>query len=114
MRGLDRELKLNPYQITAVSNAAERTIADQALILEERMGFLSTAASAAPLLGLLGTVWGVMDTFSSMAKAGAASIGDVAPGISGAHQYRQFRIGAAHQVHLIGKFLAGGELVVEI
>ena len=84
VRGLERELKLNPYQITAVRNAAERTIADQALVLEERMGFLSTAASAAPLLGLLGTVWGVMDTFSSMAQAGAASIGDVAPGISGA------------------------------
>ena len=84
VRGLERELKLNPYQITAVRNAAERTIADQALMFEERMGFLSTAASAAPLLGLLGTVWGVKDTFSSMAKAGAASIGDVAPGISGA------------------------------
>lgn len=84
VRGLDRQLKLNPYQLTAIRNAAERAIADQALELEERMGFLSTAASAAPLLGLLGTVWGVMDTFSSMAKAGAASIGEVAPGISGA------------------------------
>jgi len=84
VRGLERNLKLNPYQLTAIRNAAERSIADQALELEDRMGFLSTAASAAPLLGLLGTVWGVMDTFSSMAKAGAASIGEVAPGISGA------------------------------
>ncbi|MCX7008698.1 MAG: MotA/TolQ/ExbB proton channel family protein [Kiritimatiellaeota bacterium] len=84
VRGLERQLKLNPYQLTAIRNAAERAIADQALELEDRMGFLSTAASAAPLLGLLGTVWGVMDTFSSMAKAGAASIGEVAPGISGA------------------------------
>ena len=84
VRGLERQLKLNPYQLTAIRNAAERSIADQALELEDRMGFLSTAASAAPLLGLLGTVWGVMDTFSSMAKAGAASIGEVAHGISGA------------------------------
>ena len=84
VRGLDKNLKLNPYQLTAIRNAAERAIADQALELEDRMGFLSTAASAAPLVGLLGTVWGVMDTFSSMAQAGAASIGEVAPGISGA------------------------------
>jgi biopolymer transport protein TolQ len=76
--------KLNPYQMTAVRNAAERAIADQAMDLENRMGFLATAASAAPLLGLLGTVWGVMDTFSSMAVHGAASIAAVAPGISGA------------------------------
>ena len=83
-RGVAPDLKLNHYQITAIRNAAERTIADQALLLEDRMGFLATAANAAPLLGLLGTVWGVMDTFSSMAKSGAASIGEVAPGISGA------------------------------
>jgi len=84
VRGLDRQVRLNPYQLTAVRNAAERTIADQALVLESKMGFLATAASAAPLLGLLGTVWGVMDTFSSMAVNGAASIAAVAPGISGA------------------------------
>ena len=84
VRGLEKQLKLNPYQITAVRNAAERTIADQALLLESKMGILATAASAAPLVGLLGTVWGVMDTFSSMAVNGAASIAAVAPGISGA------------------------------
>lgn len=76
--------KLSPYQIAAVRNAAERTIADQALELEERMGFLATAVSASPLLGLLGTVWGVMDTFTSMALSGAASLASVAPGVSGA------------------------------
>ncbi len=84
VRGLEKPVRLNPYQITAVRNAAERTIADQALVLESKMGILATAASAAPLVGLLGTVWGVMDTFSSMAVEGAASIAAVAPGISGA------------------------------
>ncbi len=79
-----RRQKLNPYQITAVRNAAERAIADQAMAMEDKMGFLATAATAAPLFGLLGTVWGVMDTFSSMAIHGAASISAVAPGISGA------------------------------
>ncbi len=76
--------KLSPYQIAAVRNAAERTIADVALELEDRMGFLATAVSASPLLGLLGTVWGVMDTFAAMALSGAASLATVAPGVSGA------------------------------
>jgi biopolymer transport protein TolQ len=48
------------------------------------MGLLATATSAAPLLGLLGTVWGVMDAFGGMVIAGAAMLSSVAPGISGA------------------------------
>lgn len=77
-------LRLNPYQLTAIRNAAERAIADEALKLEDRMGWLATAANVAPLLGLLGTIWGVMETFSGMGKAGNASIAAVAPGISSA------------------------------
>ena len=77
-------LRLNPYQVTAVRNAAERSIADEALKLEEKMGWLATAANTAPLLGLLGTIWGVMETFSSMGEQGNASIAAVAPGISSA------------------------------
>jgi biopolymer transport protein TolQ len=59
-------------------------VADQAILLEKRMGLLATAASAAPFLGLLGTVMGVMTAFSSMASSGPALLSDVAPGISGA------------------------------
>lgn len=77
-------LRLNPYQLTAVRNAAERAIADEALKLEQRMGWLATASNTAPLLGLLGTIWGVMETFSAMGEQGNASIAAVAPGISSA------------------------------
>jgi biopolymer transport protein ExbB/TolQ len=35
-------------------------------------------------LGLLGTVWGVMDAFAGMAESGSAALSAVAPGISGA------------------------------
>jgi len=56
-----------------------------ALRLESRMNFLATAVSGAPFLGLLGTVWGVMDTFSGIADAGGgASLAEMAPGVSAA------------------------------
>ena len=76
--------RLDEVQVSAIRNVSERTMADQALLLENRMGLLATAASTAPFLGLLGTVWGVMEAFGGMAVSGSAMLSDVAPGISGA------------------------------
>ena len=75
---------LTPFNISAVRNVAERSLADQALLMENQMGLVATAASAAPFLGLLGTVWGVMEAFQGMAQTGSAMLSAVAPGISGA------------------------------
>ena len=82
--GLDNKTSVNLMQLGAVRNAAERQIADQQLGLESKMGFLSTAVSASPLLGLLGTVWGVLDSFTQMAVQGVANLSAVAPGIASA------------------------------
>lgn len=79
---MDRNL--TTLQFETIRNAAERATADQALLMEDRMGFLATAVSASPFLGLLGTVWGVMDAFGGMAATGSATLSAVAPGISGA------------------------------
>jgi biopolymer transport protein TolQ len=76
--------RLTPFQIEVVRRATERTVADQALELESKMGLLATAVSASPMLGLLGTVWGVLDAFGAMAAVGAANLAAVAPGISAA------------------------------
>lgn len=76
--------QLGEHQISYVRNVAERTTADLALLLENRMGLLATATTTAPFLGLLGTVWGVMDSFGGMAVTGSALLSAVAPGISGA------------------------------
>ncbi len=76
--------RLAASQIDAVRNVNERNVADQAILLEGNMGFLATAVSASPFLGLLGTVWGVMDAFGGMAVTGSATLSAVAPGISGA------------------------------
>jgi biopolymer transport protein ExbB/TolQ len=62
----------------------ERAVGEESLRLESNLIILATAVSGAPFLGLLGTVWGVMDAFSGIAQAGQASLAAMAPGVSGA------------------------------
>ncbi|MDH4454452.1 MAG: MotA/TolQ/ExbB proton channel family protein [Verrucomicrobiota bacterium] len=73
--------RITPSQMSAVQNALERSVAEAALRLEERMGWAATALSAAPLLGLLGTVWGLMDAFSTMTNT-EATLAALAPGVT--------------------------------
>src|SRR5690554_89494 len=53
-------------------------IARESEELEKRLSFLATVGSAAPFIGLFGTVWGIMNAFSSIASAQSASLGVVA------------------------------------
>ena len=50
--------------------------------LQKGMGVLATTASISPLIGLLGTVWGIMYSFINISSQKAASIDVVAPGIA--------------------------------
>lgn len=66
--------------------ALERTL-DRAIELEKERWergttILATIASVSPLLGLLGTVWGIYISFQQMAQMDTASLSTVAPGIS--------------------------------
>jgi biopolymer transport protein TolQ len=65
-------------------NAIQRAIARQTLRYESSMIFLASIVSGAPFIGLLGTVWGVMEAFSSVATQQNAGIPQLAPGVSGA------------------------------
>ena len=81
---LDISDKISPAQMHAVNAAMERAVGETALELESQMILLATAVSGAPFLGLLGTVWGVMDTFTDVAVAGSPNLATMAPGVSGA------------------------------
>jgi biopolymer transport protein TolQ len=65
-------------------NAIQRALARQTLRYEQSMIFLASIVSGAPFIGLLGTVWGVMEAFSAVAVQQNAGIPQLAPGVSGA------------------------------
>lgn len=50
--------------------------------LESGLSFIATIGSISPYIGLLGTVWGIMNAFSGLAMAGQATLSQVAPGIA--------------------------------
>ncbi len=50
--------------------------------LEGQVGYLATIGSAAPFVGLFGTVWGIMNSFTAIAVASDTSLATVAPGIA--------------------------------
>lgn len=65
-------------------NALQRALGRQTLRYESSMIFLATIVSGAPFLGLLGTVWGVMEAFSAISVQQSASIQSIAPGVASA------------------------------
>ena len=50
--------------------------------METRMTFLASTGSVAPLLGLFGTVWGIMDAFNAIGATQSTNIAAVAPGVA--------------------------------
>ena len=65
-----------------ISSVLEVNIEKQILALEKGFTFLATVGSTAPFIGLFGTVWGIMNSFQSIAISRNTSLAIVAPGIA--------------------------------
>ena len=76
--GLDADLG----EQERVARVLRRATTSETHRLEKYLAFLATTGSAAPFIGLFGTVWGIMDAFHGIGKSGSASLAVVAPGIS--------------------------------
>lgn len=65
-----------------VERAMQVTLSREMDKLERHMGFLASVGSTAPFIGLFGTVWGIMNSFQSIAASKNTSLAVVAPGIA--------------------------------
>jgi biopolymer transport protein TolQ len=76
--------KISTASFDAVRVTLEEAAGAEAMGLEKGMIVLSTAVAGGPFIGLLGTVWGVMSTFASIAENNSASLTTMAPGVAAA------------------------------
>ena len=65
-----------------MSSMLEVNVEKQIVVLEKGFTFLATVGSTAPFIGLFGTVWGIMNSFQSIAISRNTSLAIVAPGIA--------------------------------
>ena len=65
-----------------MKRALKRAEIEETSGLERGITFLATTASAAPFIGLFGTVWGIMNAFHGLGGAKSSTLQAVAPGIS--------------------------------
>jgi biopolymer transport protein TolQ len=65
-----------------VLQALSGSIDKEMEVVEKKLTFLATVGSTAPFIGLFGTVWGIMNSFQSIAISKNTSLAIVAPGIA--------------------------------
>jgi biopolymer transport protein TolQ len=68
--------------IDNVERALRRATNTEMTRMTQMVPFLATTGNTAPFIGLFGTVWGIMNSFSGIGQRGSASLAVVAPGIS--------------------------------
>jgi biopolymer transport protein TolQ len=72
----------NSNQSERVSRIIEVSTEQEMQTIEKYFTFLATVGSTAPFIGLFGTVWGIMNSFQSIAISRNTSLAIVAPGIA--------------------------------
>jgi biopolymer transport protein TolQ len=68
--------------LARIGQVMQLTMEREMRALERHVGTLATIGSAAPFVGLLGTVWGIMNSFQSIAMTKNTTLAVVAPGIA--------------------------------
>ena len=79
---LKTKSKSSAIQIARVERVLEISTDRQMKNIEKNFTFLATVGSTAPFIGLFGTVWGIMNSFQSIAISRNTSLAIVAPGIA--------------------------------
>jgi biopolymer transport protein TolQ len=74
--------KSSTVQSARVQRVVEVSIDKQSKNIEKNFTYLATVGSTAPFIGLFGTVWGIMNSFQSIAISRNTSLAIVAPGIA--------------------------------
>ena len=74
--------KSSTIQMARVSRVIEISADNEIKAIEKYFTFLATVGSTAPFIGLFGTVWGIMNSFQSIAISRNTSLAIVAPGIA--------------------------------
>tara|TARA_Y100000590_G_scaffold131695_1_gene150496 strand:+ start:3472 stop:4152 length:681 start_codon:yes stop_codon:yes gene_type:complete len=74
--------KSSAVQSARVSRIIEISADKEIKLIEKHFTFLATVGSTAPFIGLFGTVWGIMNSFQSIAISRNTSLAIVAPGIA--------------------------------
>jgi biopolymer transport protein TolQ len=72
----------NSPRLENLSRALTKASNAEVAKMEKLMSFLATTGSVTPFIGLLGTVWGIMDTFLNIGVTRSTSLMSVAPGIA--------------------------------
>ena len=75
-------LRDSPQAVEGVRAAMNIAVQSEIEKLHALLPFLATAGSASPYIGLLGTVWGIINAFRSLTQTVQATIAQVAPGIA--------------------------------
>lgn len=65
-----------------LATAMNASVSHEIDLLSDRLNFLATVGSVAPFVGLFGTVWGIMRSFTAIAAEQNSSLAVVAPGIA--------------------------------
>jgi len=84
LQGGAERAALASSELELVRSTCEHVVMEEEIRVEHGMGMLATIVTASPMLGLLGTVWGVLDAFASMGQKNTVLLSAIAPAISSA------------------------------